>query len=160
MNPNWYLQMKCITGFFLGVSLLLFSWCLLGGSADYIWGITDQNRANYGASLGAVNIALWWRLDTYFSQPIHPFWYPVSCQLVAYVLTEMVAVLHNQVICIPIVISSMAFHELFNFVRIQIRHPHQNWLSEFETRALSRFNFKDATCRIVMGSKSIFNAMH
>jgi len=49
---------------------------------------------------------------TYLCKPIHPFWDLFPGKLVANVLAEMVAVLNNQVIHIPVVTASHVFHKL------------------------------------------------
>jgi hypothetical protein len=56
--------------------------------------------------------------NTYSCKSIHPFRYSVPSQFVTRILTEMVAVLNNQMIRITIVISRLALHELSNLFRI------------------------------------------
>lgn len=97
---------------------------------------------------------------TYSCKSIYPFGYPVSRQLVTDIRTEMVTVLDNQVICITTVVCRLAFHKLPNLERIQACCAHKDWLSKLETRTLTRVNFKDATCRVVMGSKGIFHTVN
>ena len=57
-------------------------------------------------------------LFTYFRKPVHPFRDLLACKLVASVLAEVVAVLNDQVIHIPIVTASHVLHELSNLCRV------------------------------------------
>lgn len=97
---------------------------------------------------------------TYSCKSIYPFGNSVSGQLVTYILTEMVAVLGNQMICVTIVVCRLAFHELSKLDRIQACCAQKDWLPKLETRALSRVHFKDTTCWVIMGSKGIFHTMN
>ena len=55
---------------------------------------------------------------TYLREAVHPFWDLFAGKLVANVVAEMVAVLSNQVIHIPIVTASRVFHELSHLCRV------------------------------------------
>lgn len=97
---------------------------------------------------------------TYSCKSIYPFGYLFSRQLVADIRTEMVTVLDNQVICVTIVVCRLAFHKLPNLERIQACCAHENGLPKLESRTLSRVNFKDTTCWVVMGSEGIFHTVN
>lgn len=103
---------------------------------------------------------LWYMSYTYSCKSIDPFWYFISCKLVTHILTKMVAVLHNQVISIAIVVCWLLLHELSNLERIQACCSHEYWLPKLKPRALPGFNLKDTTCRKVMSSKCIFYSMN
>lgn len=72
----------------------------------------------------------------------------------------MVAVLHNQVIHITIIASSLTFNKFSNLTGIQLCSPNEYRLPELEPWALPWFNFKDTTAWIVMSSKCIFYTMN
>jgi hypothetical protein len=55
---------------------------------------------------------------TYFCEPVHPFGDLFTGKLVASVLTEMVTVLDNQVIHVPIVAASHVLHKLSHLRRV------------------------------------------
>lgn len=101
----------------------------------------------------------WGRKGTYFSQPVHPFWNWFPSQLMADILAEMIAVLHNQVIRIAVVARRAVLHELPDLARIKAGWANQYWPPKLEAWALSRFDLKNATGRVVMSSKCIFYTM-
>ena len=97
---------------------------------------------------------------TYSRKSIYPFGYLVPRELVTCIGAEMVAVLDNQVIRITIVVCRLAFHKLPNLERIQACCSHKDSLPKLETRALSRVDFEDPTCWVIMGSEGIFHAVN
>lgn len=99
-------------------------------------------------------------LHTYSGESIHPIWNFVSCQLVTDILAEMVAVLHNQMIGVPIIIYREALHELSDLNWVQACCAHENWLPKLKARTLSRLNLKNSARRIIMCTKCIFYSIH
>nr|GLL18199.1 hypothetical protein GW17_00043075 [Ipomoea trifida] len=77
-----------------------------------------------------------------------------------YVLAEMVAVFHDQVIRVAIVDSSLALDKLPHLVWIQTCSPNEYRLPKLEPRAVPWFNFEYPTGRIIMSSKCIFYTMN
>lgn len=111
------------------------------------------------------NLSLVWTLcvkicHTHSCKAIDPFWNWIPCQFGAYIPTEMVAVLDDQVISITMVVCWLILHELSNLERIQVCRSHEYWLPKLEAGALPRFNLKDTTCWTVMCSKSIFYSIN
>jgi len=53
-------------------------------------------------------------MRTYSCKSIHPFWNWVASQFITDVFAEMVAILHDQMICIAIVIYRVKLHKLSN----------------------------------------------
>lgn len=126
---------------------------------EFFWNQINRMSIHMIRSNCKITFREWDREGTYFSQSIYPFWNWFPSQLTTDILAKMIAVLDNEVICVAIVAWRALFHELSDFMRIKAGCANQYWPPELEARALSRFDFKNATGWIVMSSKCIFYTM-
>lgn len=93
------------------------------------------------------------------SEPIDPTWDWISGESNTGIVTEMVAVFGNQIICIPSVLSGELLHDRPHLRLHHVRFPNQNRLSISKSIALFWFPFKNSSCWILVSSKCVLYTM-